>query len=54
MRQRLQAHRFAVHVTALVLFVVASAGLYFAPGHGLWPLILLGVAALGALLTLLV
>ncbi len=54
MLRRLREKRFTVQLTAVVLFAGASAGLYFAPGHGPWPQILLGATVLGATLSLLV
>lgn len=52
MRNLLKRHKFTVHLIVVLLFVGASLGMYFAPGHGALPEVLLAIAMLSAVLAL--
>ncbi|MBU0511915.1 MAG: hypothetical protein KJ638_09480 [Chloroflexi bacterium] len=56
MKEWLRAHKFQAHLTAFLLMVIPSVGLYFAANAGVTALIwgLLGVFALGNLLAMVV
>lgn len=54
MRFHLREHRFAVLLTALLLLLGASLGMYFTAGNGPLTGFLLGLTALGAVLALMV